>query len=73
VTSADVTGRKGALEMLGKNAPKLAKALKVLCDGGYTGERFARAVAALFNADVETDKRNEQHKFTVRFYCGDAK
>jgi len=65
VTTADVTDRKGALEMLGKYAPKLAKVVKVLCDGGYTGENFARGVMALLNAEVEIAKRNELHKFAV--------
>jgi len=65
VTTADVTDRAGALEMLGKHAPKLATILKVLCDGGYTGERFASAVMALLNAEVEVAKRSELHTFAV--------
>ena len=65
VTTADVTDRKGALEMLGKYAPKLTKILKVLCDGGYTGEHFAGAVMALLNAEVEIAKRNALHAFKV--------
>ena len=64
-TTAEVTDRQGALEMLGKYAPKLAKAVKILCDGGYTGERFARAVMALLKAEVEIAKRNELHTFAV--------
>jgi transposase len=65
VTTADVTDRDGALEMLKNNAPKLPKIIKVLCDGGYTGENFARAVMGLINAVVEVAKRNELHKFKV--------
>jgi len=65
VTTADVTGRKGALEMPGKHAPKLTKILKVLCDGGYTGEHFSGAVMALLNAGVEIAKRNAPHRFEV--------
>ena len=65
VTTADVTDRNGALEMLKKDAPKLANIIKVLCDGGYTGENFANAVMALINAEVEIAKRNELHKFVV--------
>jgi transposase len=60
-----VTDRKGALEMLAKHAPKLAKVIKVLCDGGYSGERFAGAVMALLNANVEIVKRSELHTFAV--------
>ena len=65
MTTADVTDGKGALEMLGKYAPKLGRVVKVLCDGGYTGERFARAVMALLDAEVEIVKRNELHTFAV--------
>jgi len=65
VTTANVTDRDGALEMLEKYAPKLSKVLKILCDGGYTGENFANAVMALISAVVEVAKRNELHKFAV--------
>ena len=65
VTTANLTDRDGALEMLKKYAPKLANILKVLCDGGYTGENFAKAVMALINAVVEVAKRSELHKFAV--------
>ena len=65
VTTANITDRDGAIEMLKKSAPKLASILKVLCDGGYTGENFAEAVLALINAEVEIAKRSELHKFAV--------
>jgi transposase len=65
VTTANVTDREGALEMLNEYAPKLSSILKVLCDGGYTGENFAKAVMALIAAEVEVAKRNELHKFAV--------
>ena len=65
VTRADVTDRTGALEMLSRYAAKLTKILKVLCDGGYTGEKFTGAVMALLKAEVEIAKRNELHKFEV--------
>ena len=65
VTTADVTDREGALELLKKYAPNLKNILKVLCDGGYTGENFANAVKTLINAPVEIAKRNEIHKFEV--------
>jgi transposase len=38
---------------------------KVLCDGGYSGENFARAVKVLIGAEVEVVKRNELHRFAV--------
>ena len=65
VTTANVSDRDGALEMFEKYAPKLTNAMKILCDGGYTGENFSNAVKALIGADVEIAKRNELHKFTV--------
>ena len=65
MTPANITDRDGALEMLKKYAPKLASIIKVLCDGGYTGEAFAKAVMALIGAVVEVAKRSELHKFAV--------
>ena len=65
VTTANVTDRDGALEMLKNYAPKLSKILKVLCDGGYTGEKFADAVKEIIGAGVEIAKRNELHTFAV--------
>ena len=65
VTTANITDRDGALEMLQKNVPRLRGILKILCDGGYSGENFAKAVMVLINATVEVVKRSEQHKFVV--------
>jgi transposase len=65
ITQADVTERAGALDMFANNLPKLSSAIKVLCDGGYTGETFSKAVEALIGAEVEVAKRSELHKFTV--------
>jgi transposase len=38
---------------------------KVLCNGGYSGEKFAGAVRKLMEAEVEVIKRNEQYEFAV--------
>jgi transposase len=65
VTTANVTDRDGAIEMIQNCAPNLSDVAKVLCDGGYTGENFANAVEALIDAEVEVVKRNELHKFVV--------
>ena len=65
VTTANITDRDGAIEMIKKYASRLASIIKVLCDGGYSGENFARAVLALINADVEVVKRSESDKFAV--------
>jgi len=65
VTTANVTDRDGAIEMLRTYAPNLSDVAKVLCDGGYTGDNFANAVKSLIDAEVEVVKRNELHKFVV--------
>ena len=65
VSTANVTDRDGAITMIGYAAPHLSKCLKVLVDGGYTGEAFANSVKNLIGADVEVVKRNELHKFAV--------
>jgi transposase len=43
----------------------LTKVEKVLCDSGYSGENFSKAVKAVIDAEVEVVKRNELHKFVV--------
>ncbi len=65
VTTADVTDRDGALQMIGKNLDSLSCVKKFLVDGGYSGEQFANAVKELNGAEVEVVKRNELHKFVV--------
>ena len=65
ITTANVTDRDGAVEMLEIHAPELPKVLKALCDGGYTGENFATSVKTILGAEVEIAKRNELHKFAV--------
>ena len=65
VTTANCTDRNGALEMIESCKPNLSNLVKVLCDGGYTGENFANAVNVLVSAEVEVAKRNELHKFAV--------
>jgi transposase len=65
ITTANVTDRDGAVEMLEIHAPELSNVSKTLCDGGYTGEDFAIAVEMILGAEVEIAKRNELHKFAV--------
>ena len=64
-TPANVTDRDGAVEMISLFRSRLTSILKVLCDGGYTGEDFAKAVDELIGASVEIAKRSELHKFIV--------
>lgn len=65
VTTANVTDRNGAIEMITLNLDNLSCVQKFLVDGGYSGEIFANAVKELCGADVEVVKRNELHKFVM--------
>ncbi len=65
VTTADISDKAGALEMVKNSSSSLAHVINVLCDGGYTGKTFAQAVREAIGADVEIVKRNELHQFVV--------
>jgi len=65
VTTADTTDRDGAIEMMDSCRRYLGSVIKVLCDGGYTGEDFASEVKATIGAEVEVVKRSELHTFKV--------
>jgi transposase len=65
ITTADVTDRNGAIEMIWFNLDNLSDVKRFLVDGGYSGENFANAVKLLCGAEVEVVKRNELHKFVV--------
>ena len=65
ITTANVTDRNGAIEMIKLNLDNLSSVKKFLVDGGYSGENFANAVKELCGAEVEVVKRNELHKFVV--------
>ena len=65
VTTANVTDRNGAVLMFSQPDVSLPGLLKVLCDGGYTGDDFAVKIKALTGAEVEIAKRSELHKFAV--------
>ena len=65
VSTANITDRDGALKMIGYAGATLIKCVKVLADGGYSGENFANKVKDLIGADVEVVKRNELHTFAV--------
>jgi transposase len=65
VTTANVTDRQGAIEMITLNLDNLSSVKKFLVDGGYSGENFANAVKDLCGAEVEVVKRNELHTFAV--------
>ena len=65
VTTADVTDRNGAVEMITLNLDNLSGVQKFLVDGGYSGEGFAKAVKQICGAEVDVIKRNELHTFVV--------
>jgi transposase len=65
VTTADVTDRNGALEAFTLHKENLAGLVKVLADGGYTGEPFAASVKETLGASVEIAKRSDSHSFVL--------
>ena len=65
VTCANVTDRKGALDMISLHLKDLSSVSKFLVDGGYFGDNFADSVKEIHGADIEVVKRNELHKFRV--------
>jgi transposase len=65
VTTANVSDKAGALQLLGKQQQKLRQVANVLVDGGYQGKPFADNIKALINASVEVVKRSELHTFNV--------
>ena len=65
VTTANVTDRNGAIELLQKNKDTLKCLDTLMVDGGYTGEKFAKEVSNIISADVKVSKRHEQHKFEL--------
>ncbi len=65
ITTANVTDRAGAIEMILEFKESLSSVDNVLVDGGYTGKNFAIEVKNIIDATVEVAKRSELHKFSV--------
>ena len=65
VTTATVTDRDGAILISKKHKENLTLVKKMLVDGGYSGEKFAKEIKIILKAKVEVIKRNELHKFKV--------
>ncbi len=65
VTTANVTDRDGALQMIQLNLVHLSCVERFLVDGGYSGKKFAACVNELCGSDVRVVKRNELHKLVV--------
>ena len=51
--------------MIALHLEDLSSISNFLVDGGYSGEKFARAVSEIHGASVEVAKRNELHRFKV--------
>ena len=65
VTTADVTDRNAAIELLKINKNNLMDVKNVMADFGYSGENFASEVHKIIGSKVEIVKRNDAHKFSV--------
>lgn len=65
ITTANVTDREGAIEMIGNTKEHLGHVKNVLVDGGYSGEKFSSEISEVIGATVEVAKRSELHKFVV--------
>jgi len=65
VTTADVTDRQGAIELVVRYHDRLSAVLKLVVDGAYSGPKFAKTMKQLLGAVVEVTKRSELHQFKV--------
>jgi transposase len=65
ITTANITDRAGAIEMIGAAKENLENVKNVLVDGGYSGEKFSSEIKNIIDATVEVAKRSELHKFAV--------
>ena len=65
VTTAYVTDRNGAIDMLKKYDDNLSQVQSILVDAGYSGEKFANSVSVILGCTVEVVRRNEMHVFKV--------
>jgi transposase len=65
ITTANVTDREGAIEMMSDAKENLADVKNVLVDDGYSGEKFSSEITDIIGATVEVAKRSELHKFVV--------
>lgn len=66
VTTANVSDREGAISLFHACPKELFEFLeKILFDGGYRGEEFAKKIQEICSAVAEVVKRNELHTFTV--------
>ena len=65
VHPANISERNGAKLLLQSMQGKLKRLVKILADGGYSGEKMINWVSEVCNWIFEIVKRNELHKFVV--------
>lgn len=65
ISTANITDREGAIEMVSNFKENLQNVKKVLVDGVYSGEKFASKIKEIIGPTVTVAKRNELHKFVV--------
>jgi transposase len=65
ITTANITDRDGAVEMMNNFKENLEIVKNVLVDGGYSGKKFSSEVSEIIGATVEVAKRSDLHKFVV--------
>ena len=65
ITTANISDKAGAKQMVANHSESLNEVLNVLVDGGYTGNPFSEFIAEKLNATVEVAKRSELQTFTV--------
>ncbi len=65
ITTANVSDKAGAKQMVKQYDESLNEVLNVLVDGGYTGSPFSEFIAERLDATVEVAKRSELHTFAV--------
>ena len=65
VTTANISDKAGAKQMVQEHKGSLSEVANVLVDGGYNGSPFADFIAEKLDATVEVAKRNELHTFAV--------
>jgi transposase len=65
ITTANISDKAGAAEMISLNLENLSEVKKFLFDGGYDGKPFAEKIKKIHGAEVEVIKRSELHEFVV--------
>ena len=65
LTTANISDKAGAIEMITARGDHFQGVEKVLVDGGYSGEPFAQFVREKLDAETEVAKRSELHTFAV--------